>query len=190
MECCQRAGNREAWLKMKGLIKGCVSALTFATREDIYRLLENDGRLNKHLVDEKLAELVRDDVLLQVLPEENELGIEGFTPGPNLDVDVDMGIHRRIVAAGMEKKSFSILNIGKITDRVTKGLQRELETLLGNIAQLHVGPRSLELDYFTLRVKYYSWRRFFYENFDHVFFEDFKDRLNECRRLLNRLDID
>jgi hypothetical protein len=175
---------------MKRLIEGYVSALAVVTREEIYRLLESDGRLNRALVDEKLAEMVGEDVLLQVLPEENEVGIEGFAAGPNLEVSPNPDILRRVMDAGVERRSPSILRVDMIGKRIGDILMGELEALNDNIAQLHMEPRRLELDYFALRVKYYSWRRFFYEKFDYVFFDGFRERLNECRGLLNRLQIE
>lgn len=175
---------------MNNRIQSCVKALYFATREDIYRVLKEDGRVNKQLVNERLADLIKEDVLFEVLPEENELGVEGFIPGPNLDVEVDVNIQKKIIELGIPKRGPGILDVDKISERIEKKLSVELKDLKNNIIGVYYEPRRLELDYFSLMIKYYSWRRYFYENFNHMPFEDLKTSLDECRSLLDNLQIE
>lgn len=175
---------------MNKVIQSCIKALNFATREEIYKLLEEEGKVNKQLVDEKLADLINKEVLLKVLPEENALGLDGFMPGPNLEDEVETKIHKKIIDEGLEKKDSSILYIDIICRRLEKDLMHDLEELKIKIANIQIEPRKLELEYFSLNIRYHSWRRFFYENFEYMPFKGFRDSLNQCRSLLDNLQIE
>lgn len=175
---------------MNAFIQNCVKVLTFATREEICLLLEDDNKVNRRLVDSKLADLVSREALFEVLPEENSLGMEGFIPGPNLEADPDSEVHKKIIDKGVDRRDPSILLIDKIADRIEKDLMSDLESLVSDIANVHSEPRRLELDYFGLTIRYHSWRRYFYENFNYMPFENFKDSLRDCRALLDKLQIE
>jgi hypothetical protein len=175
---------------MNNLIQKCVKVLNFVTREEIYRILESEGKINKQLVDAKLMDLVNKDIILEVMPDENKLGLKGFMPGPNLEAEADTKVHRKIIDIEAERRDLTILNIKKISTRLEHKLSLQLNELIDNITGLYREPRKLELDYFGLTLKYHALRRFFYENFNYMPLEGLKESLNECRFLLDKLQIE
>jgi hypothetical protein len=174
---------------MKKEIQSFIKALNFVTPEELYNLLASSGSINRQTLLMNLAELEEAGAVIKILPKENSLGLEGYIPGPNIEVKNDIKIQRAIIEGGAERRDFSVVNLDKLCNRLEKSLNREAEDLKDRISNVYDDPKKLELDYFGLNIKYYALRRFFYEYFDTIPFEGLKSSLNECRRLLDNLEI-
>lgn len=176
-------------MKMKSEIQNFIKVLNFVTSEDLHHLLTQTGNVNKQVLLKNLTELEGTEAIIKILPVENSLALEGYIPGPNIEVKNEVEIQKAIIEGEIEKREFSIIDLNKLCDRLEKSFNDKVEDLKNRICGIYDNPRELELDYFTLTLKYHALRRFFYENFDISPFESLKNSLNECRRLLDNLGI-
>jgi aconitase B len=169
---------------MKERISSIVKELKFATLDDIKKFLED---VNEKNVEHQIKIMIKKDELIEILPEENNLGRIGYVEGPNLEIKENFEVCRLI----KEKEIYKHNNVVKwniVAERLTSELDSNIDKLIEDIDKGYKDPRALEIEYFDYSIKYHELFRMLNEKVDNHFLKNIAIKLENCRRLLSNLD--
>lgn len=171
---------------MKDEIQALVRFNKLVTAEELYTALSKDKHIVRKTFQKCLQELENQGVITKVLAGENALGIEGFMEGPNLITgDFESNL---LLNSGLDRRDLGDISYPAIVKRLSMSLKEEVTDLKERISLISADPKTLEMDYFSLALKYHEVRGYFL-NFEIDAFNDVKTDLDDCRRLLDSIEI-
>ncbi len=169
---------------MKGKILSTIKELQFATSNEI-KLALGDAR--KKTFEEKLRELEEGREILRLTSEENSLFVEGFIPGPNLEVEEDPEIKSVLAELKLNRRE-DVVDWKHLSKRLIDNMDADIKELQEDIEGLYEDPKTLEMRYFDLSLRYHELHRMSYENFNTDSLRAPYDLLQECRSYLDKLE--
>lgn len=172
---------------MKSKILTIVKELEFASLEEIALILNRFGGVQKKTLKSNIQELEEEKALFKILPDENSLSCEGFVSGPNFEVEGDFETKRLIVSEFLAR-DLPMINWNLLSQRISKELLEEVGNLKEDILKKSCAPKELEMRYFDLSLRYHELYRFFYEKNSTEPLASVKEKLDECKIYLNKLE--
>ena len=164
-----------------------VKELGFASLEEIAFILNRFGSIQKKTLKSNIQELEKERALFKILMNENSLSCEGFISGPNSEVEEDFEI-KRLIANEFPARAPSIINWGLLSERISKELLKEIDDLKEDMLEKNNTPKELEMRYFDLSLRYHELYRIFYEKNSIEPIAFVREKLNECRLYLDKLE--
>jgi hypothetical protein len=173
---------------MKDEIQALVNFFKLVTADELYVALSKNNPLRRKPFHKCLDSLEDQGAIIKVLEDENSLGVEGYIVGPNLSTDIKIDGKTFLLDCDIDRRNSADVYYHNLEKRLSKKLEDEVETLLKKTALVYEDPKKLEIDYFTLSLRYHELRGFFL-NFEISAFDAVKLNLDECRKLLDNLEI-
>jgi hypothetical protein len=173
---------------MKDEIQALVKFFKLVTADELYAALSKDNPLSRKTFHRYLDNLEDQGAIIKVLPDENSLGIEGYIGGPNLSNEIKIN-GKDLLDCDIDRRNSVDIDCSTLVKRLSKNLEDAVETLLEKTNLVYDDPRKLEIDYFSLSLRYHELRGFFLNSFEINAFNDVKLQLDECRKLLDNLEI-
>ncbi len=175
---------------MKDLILSVISELKVTSPDDLYLVLTGlDEDIKKNTFLKKLASLENEKKVLKIRDTEIETETESYILGPVADVKEDTDLKRSLLEKELFPQSLQLIKWDLLSRRIFTELIDEIETLKENILKQYKDPKSLELDYFDVSLKYHECYNFFHQLYSADFLLPIYKLLNECRSYLNKLNL-
>jgi hypothetical protein len=175
---------------MKKSIQAIVNELGLASAGEIESILkELSGEVKKRTLFSKLKSMEEENVIFKVLSGENSYGVEGYIPGPNLEGEDDFETKRVVVEQGLSARDVQGIDWDLFSSRVLNVLMDELVALQEDLEKSYDDPKSSEMRYFDLSIRYHEFYGFFFDRYKTDFLAPAEALLNECRSMINKKEF-
>jgi hypothetical protein len=175
---------------MKKSISTIINELGLATFDEIVSILkEHSGEVKKRTLFSKLKGMEDENIIFKVLSDENSYGVEGYISGPNMDAEDDFEIKRILIERGLSARDVQGIDWRLFSSRVLNGLMGELKTLQEDLEKVYDDPKSIEMRYFDLSIKYHELYGFFFDMYGADFLIPVEALLNDCREAINKKEF-
>jgi hypothetical protein len=174
---------------MKKQILLITNELFFALEEEIKEVLrELFGGLKNKTFESNIEELENEMALYKVLSHENSEFTVGYVAGDS-ESGEDFNIKKILLEKGYSRRDPSVINWELFSSRLKDHLLSELETLKEDISKQYEEPKTLEMRYFDLSIKYHQLYRFLFENYNTDILSPIRESLYETRNMLSKLEF-
>ncbi|MFQ6136721.1 MAG: hypothetical protein ACE5PM_06040 [Candidatus Hydrothermarchaeales archaeon] len=175
---------------MKDKILSIINELKVATPEDLLLVLKDlDENPSKKALMNHLSSLKDSRKVFSIHEDEIEGGFDAYILGPEADVEEDLEIKRTLLEKEIFPRSLTMIDWEKVSRRILTDLIGEINTLKGDILRRYKDPKTLELNYFELSLRYHEFFNFFHRVYSADFLIPIHDLLRECRSLLDKLEF-
>jgi hypothetical protein len=175
---------------MKKNIKSVVNELGLASVSEIESVLkELAGEVKKRTLFSNLKSLEEEKVIFKVLPKENSYGIEGYFPGPNLEVEDDFEVKKIVVESGLRVRDTKEIDWKKFSSRVLDVLMGDLKALQEDLEKTYDDPKTVEMRYFDLSISYHELHGFFFGVYETGFLAPVEALLGELKGAIDKKEF-
>ena len=176
--------------RMKRNIKSVVNELGLASVSEIESVLkELAGEVKKRTLFSNLKILEDEKVIFKVLPEENSYGIEGYIPGPNMEVEDDFGVRKIVVGSGLQARDAQEIDWEKFSSRMLDVLMNDMKALQEDLEKTYDDPKTVEMRYFDLSISYHELHRFFFDGYETGFLVPAEALLEEMKGEIDKKEF-
>lgn len=175
---------------MKRNIKSIVSELGLASVSEIESVLNAlTGEVKKRTLFSNLKSLEDEKVIFKVLPEENSYEVEGYIPGPNLEVEDDFEVKKIVVESGLQARDAHGIDWEKFSSRTLEVLMSDLKALQEDLEKSYDDPKTVEMRYFDLSISYHELHRFFFDRYKTEFLAPAEALLGGLKGTIDKKDF-
>jgi hypothetical protein len=175
---------------MKKSILAIVNELGLATAPEIESVLkELTGEVKKRTMFSNLKILEEGKKTFKLLSGENSYGVEGYIPGPNMKAENDFNIKNCVVGLGLRVRDAQEIDWGLFSSRVLGKLVTDLLTLQEDLEKAYDEPKSVEMRYFDLSIRYHELYVFFFDIYGTDFLLPAEALLNECKIIIDKKEV-
>ncbi len=175
---------------MKKSINAIINELRLASTLEIELVLKGlSGEVKKRTLFSNLKNLEEGKVILKLLPKESSYGVEGYLPGPNMQVEEDFDVKRVIVEQGVSTRDLVEIDWKLFSSRVVEGLMNDLTLLKEDLEKTYDDPKNIEMRYFDISIAYHELYVFFFDLYDADFLVSVGNMLSECRAIIDKKEL-
>ena len=175
---------------MKKSVLVIVNELCLATAAEIESVLkELTGEVKKRTLFSNLKRLEEEKKVFKLLSGENSYEVEGYIPGPNMEAEDDFDVKKVVAELGLQARDTQEIDWGLFSSRVLDELVTELLTLQEDLEKAYDEPKSVEMRYFDLSIKYHELYGFFFDVCGTTFLLPAESMLNECRIIIDKKEV-
>ena len=175
---------------MKKSISAIINELGLVTFEEIASILkEHSGEVKKRTLFSKLKGMEDEKTIFMVISDENSYGVEGYISGSNMEEEDNFEIKRIIFERGLSARDVQGIDWGLFSSRMLNGLMDELKTLQEDLEKVYDDPKSIEMRYFDLSIKYHELYGFFFGGYGADFLVPAEALLNDCREAIDKKEF-
>ena len=175
---------------MKRNIESIVNELGLASVSEIESVLkELTGEVKKRTLFSNLKSLEDEKVIFKILPGENSYGIEGYIPGPNLEVEDDFDAKKFVVESGPQARDPQEIDWEKFSSRALDVLMNDLKALQDDLEKTYDDPKTVEMRYFDLSINYHEMHRFFFGRYETEFLAPAKALLGDLKGAIDKKEF-
>ncbi len=172
---------------MKKRISVIVKELGIVTAEEIASILKGVScEVKKKTLSLKLEEMEGERVIFKILPKENPYEVEGYLAGPNIEAKDDFEIKRLIVELNLSQRDVRSIKWDLFSYRIIDVFLGELKRLREDLETFYDEPKSVEMKYFDLSIKYHELNRFFFDVYNTDVLIPIKALLDGCREYIEK----
>ena len=165
---------------MKKSINAIITELRLASTVEIELILKGLlGKVKKRTLFSNLKNLEEGKVILKLLPKESSYEVEGYMPGPNMQVEEDFDVKRVIEEQGVSTRDLAEIDWELFSSRVVDGLMTDLTLLKEDLEKTYDDPKSLDFYLAKRAVAEVDGEEFEYNR-------DFEEHLKSCNSCKDR----
>jgi hypothetical protein len=175
---------------MKKNISSIVDELGLASFDEIVSILkEMTGEVKKRTIFAKLKSMEDEKIIFKIPAGENSYKIEGYVSGPNLAAEEDFDIKKIVVDKGFSQRDVDEVNWDSFSSRLLNVLMDDLKSLQEDLEKTYDDPKTVEMRYFDLSIKYHDLYGFFFDRYSVEFLSPAKALLEECKSTIDKKDM-